>query len=285
MPTIVTRAEWSARGPKAAPVKVAIGARTATCTHHDGAKPVILRTFAEACARVRADRNYHMDGQHWNDIGYNYLVVSAPGYPDIDGLIFEGRGRDTLGAHCAGWNTPWIGIQVATGGDQVSSPKTKASVRWLHDTFTADAKHALAKKVHSDGFPTACPGPELKAWAHAGMPVGVAIPIKVAVITAAKAVWKAPSRAVTRITTRKLVVDGDFGPVTKRRLQQWAGVTQDGNLGPVSWRAIQRKVGSPADGLEGPNTWKAIQRMVGATRDGDPGPQTITALQRYLNTH
>lgn len=100
----------------------------------------------------------------------------------------------------------------------------------------------------------------------------------------------APSRTQTRPPIAKparvlLAVDGDFGPLTRKRFQQWAGVTQDGDLGPISWRAIQRKVGSPADGIPGPNTWKAIQRMVSAVRDGIPGPDTYRHLQIYLNSH
>jgi len=284
MPRIVTRAEWSAR-PRLGPAPtVTIGARTATCTHHDGANIITVRSFAEACARVRADQNYHMDGNGWDDIGYNYLVISAPG-TDVDGLVFEGRGRDVVGAHCLNWNTPWIGIQVAIGGAQKPSLASLSSVRWLHDTFTSASGHALGKKVHSDGFPTACPGPELAVWVHAGMPVGVAIPVKVAVITAVKVAWKAPAKVVAKITTGQLAVDGDFGPATKRRLQQWAGVAQDGQLGPITWRAVQRKVGSPADGIPGPNTWKAIQRLVGSPADGVPGPDTYRHLQAFLNSH
>jgi len=282
---IVTRAEWGARPPKSTPTRVPLSARTATCVHHDGSKPIIIRTFAEACARVRADQNYHMDGQHWDDIGYNFLVISAPGVAGVDGLIFEGRGRDVVGAHCLNHNTEWIGVQVAIGGGQTPSPAALASTRRLHDDFTSAAGNALGKKGHRDGFPTACPDTILYAWVRAGMPVGVAIPVKVAVITAVNAVWKAPAKVVAKITTRKLVVDGDFGPATKRRLQQWAGVSQDGDLGPISWRAIQRKVGSPADGIPGPNTWKAIQRMVSTVRDGVPGPNTYRHLQQYLNSH
>jgi hypothetical protein len=112
-----------------------------------------------------------MDGNGWNDIGYNYLVISAPGYPEIDGLIFEGRGRDVVGAHCLNWNTPWIGVQVATGGDQVPSPAALASVKWLHVGFVAAAQHALGQVGHKDGFNTECPGPILYSWVHAGMPV------------------------------------------------------------------------------------------------------------------
>lgn len=171
MPRIVSRAEWGARKPQVPFATVPISARTATCVHHDGATPIVVRSFAEACARVRADEAYHMNHNGWAGIGYNYLVISAPGYPAIDGLIFEGRGRDVIGAHCLNWNKPWIGVQVAIGGGQTPSPAALASVRWLHDTFTAAAKRALGKKVHSDGFPTACPDPKLRTWVHAGMPV------------------------------------------------------------------------------------------------------------------
>jgi len=171
MPRIVTRAEWGARPPRSTPQRVSIGARIATCVHHDGANVIVVRSFAEACDRIRRDQNYHMDSNGWDDIGYNFLVISAPGVVGVDGLIFEGRGRDVIGAHCAGWNTLWIGIQVAIGGGQTPSSASLLSVRWLHDTFTFDAKHALAKKVHSDGFPTACPDPYLRNWAHSGMPI------------------------------------------------------------------------------------------------------------------
>ena len=82
-----------------------------------------------------------------------------------------------------------------------------------------------------------------------------------------------------------LTVDGIFGPQSRMRLQQWAGVLMDSILGPISWRVVQRKVGSPADGIPGPNTWKAIQRMVSSPADGVPGPDTYRHLQQYLNSH
>lgn len=44
-PKIVTRAEWGARPPKSAPTKVAISTRTATCIHHDGPTPIIVRNL------------------------------------------------------------------------------------------------------------------------------------------------------------------------------------------------------------------------------------------------
>ena len=214
---MVTRAEWGARPRIGTALLVAIKARTATCVHHDGANVITVRSFAEACARVRADQNYHMDGNGWDDIGYNYLVISAPG-TDVDGLVFEGRGRDVVGAHCLNWNTPWIGIQVAIGGAQKPSPASLSSVRWLHDTFTSAVGHTLAKKVHSDGFPTACPGPELTAWVHAGMPVGVLAPVIVAVVTVVKKFIPTPARNIPMTVaiqaSCRVPADGKWGDET-----------------------------------------------------------------------
>ena len=282
--SIVSRARWSLRPPKTPPQRVRISARTATCVHHAGATEIHVRSRAEAVAMVRADQRFHMDARGWNDIGYNYLVISAPGVPAIDGLVFEGRGRDVLGAHCQGHNTEWIGVQVATGGNQRPSAKALASVRQLHDSFEKAAGHALAKVGHRDGFPTACPGRTLYAWVKAGMPANAR-----AILPARRSPARPPSKTRPRIRSprarARLVIDGRLGPATVRALQRWAGVRPDGVLGPVSWRAIQRKVGVPVDGRPGPRTWAAIQRRIGVPADGSPGRVTYTALQRYLNSH
>jgi len=91
--------------------------------------------------------------------------------------------------------------------------------------------------------------------------------------------------AVPPATRIRLAVDGLFGPRSKARLQQWAGVTVDSQLGPITWRAVQRKIGVSADGVPGPITWKAIQRMVSSPADGKPGPDTYRHLQTFLNSH
>lgn len=84
---------------------------------------------------------------------------------------------------------------------------------------------------------------------------------------------------------RAIMVDGDLGPNTVRRLQAEVGVTVDGALGPNTKKAVQRWVGVSADGVWGPATIKAIQRKVGSRQDGDIGPNTIKALQNWLNNH
>jgi len=260
--TIITRQQWGARQPKSAPTTVPISARTATCIHHDGRVPIIVRTAQDAYLRMRKDQSYHMDSNGWADIGYNYLVISAPGFP-VDGMILEGRGRDVVGAHCLNWNTPWIGVQVAIGGDQPPSAAALTSVRELHDGFGVAAGHALALKGHKDGFNTECPGTILYAWVRAGAPVA----------SSPRVLTTAPSRDKVRVPV----------VATKRRLQQWAGVTPDGDLGKQSVAAIQRKVGAAVDGVLGPATIRAIQRLLRVSQDGTLGPGTVAALQSYLN--
>ena len=46
---------------------------------------------------------FHIEGRHWNDIGYNFLV-------GCDGNIYEGRGWAVVGAHTLGWNKSAMGI-------------------------------------------------------------------------------------------------------------------------------------------------------------------------------
>lgn len=176
MPTILSRATWGARAPRSTPVRVPLSQRTATCVHWDGSSTITVRTQADACVVMRRDQNYHMDSNGWSDIGYNYLVISAPGFA-VDGLILEGRGRDIQGAHCTGKNTPWIGVQVAVGGKQIASEAARESVRWLHDGFVKAKGHSMGMVGHRDGLATQCPGDVLYKWVHAGMPVVTKAPV------------------------------------------------------------------------------------------------------------
>lgn len=269
---IISRAEWGARAPASPFTKVAISARTATCVHHDGPAPITVRTFDEAVALVRRDEAYHMDKQGWAGIGYNMLVISAPGFPEVDGLIFEARGRDVVGAHCKDRNTPWLGVQVAIGGGQQPSPAALASTRWLHDSFVTAACHPLAMKGHRDGFATACPDPILYAWIQAGMPVD-----------ATRTAPPGPSRGTTRkpvptkpappkLTGGLTMTTLDFGQVTAASTT-WI-------RGP-GVKPLQKLLSITADGLGGPGTRAALvawQQRAGVKPDGAFGPISASAM-------
>jgi len=106
-PPIVPRATWGAdekirRGPPsyAADVRFAV-------VHHTAGKNGYSRS--EAAAIVKGIQLFHVRGNGWNDIGYNFLV-------DRFGTVYEGRfggvDRNVVGAHAMGFNTGSVGIAL-----------------------------------------------------------------------------------------------------------------------------------------------------------------------------
>ena len=106
-PAIVPRSGWNAdetiRRSKPA---FAPALRLALVHHTAGANGY---SAAQSPAIVRAIQLYHVKGNGWNDIGYNFLV-------DRFGKVFEGRyggiERNVVGAHAEGFNTGSVGVAV-----------------------------------------------------------------------------------------------------------------------------------------------------------------------------
>ncbi len=106
-PAIVPRASWGANesirraAPQYAPA-VAFG-----LVHHTAGSNSY--TPSQSAAIVRGIEVYHVKGNGWNDIGYNFLV-------DRYGQVFEGRfggiDRNVIGAHAEGFNTGSFGVAV-----------------------------------------------------------------------------------------------------------------------------------------------------------------------------
>ena len=179
-PAIVPRGIWGAsesirKGPPAyAPaVRFAI-------VHHTAGRNAYTR--AEAPAIVRAIQLYHVQGNGWNDIGYNFLV-------DRFGTVYEGRyggvDRNVVGAHARGFNTGSTGIAVL--GTYGSAAPTRAAetaltrlLAWRLDLAHADPLSLLtvisggserylsdvpvllrAVSGHRDTGYTECPGTKL----------------------------------------------------------------------------------------------------------------------------
>ena len=73
-------------------------------------------------------RDWHVNGNHWKDIGYHYVI-------ELDGSIHKGRDESVIGAHCSGQNTNSIGIcyvgGVAKDGKTPKDTRTDAQKRSL----------------------------------------------------------------------------------------------------------------------------------------------------------
>jgi len=135
-PAIVPRASWKAdesiRRAKpsfASTIRVAIVHHTAGSNGYDA---------AESAAIVRAIEIYHVKGNGWNDIGYNFLV-------DRFGKVFEGRfggiDKNVVGAHAEGFNTGSVGVAVLGEYGSLSVAQTARDALARVLAWRLDAAH------------------------------------------------------------------------------------------------------------------------------------------------
>src|SRR6476646_4289916 len=182
VPPIITRADWHAdESIRRAGPYYADGIHLAIVHHTAGSNSY---TKAQSASIVRAIELYHVQGNGWNDIGYNFLV-------DKYGQIFEGRyggiTKAVVGAHAMGFNSGSVGIAVI--GDYGSTAITPAArsalvslIAWRLDLAHVDPlskvvrvsagnpRYAAGTSVtlnaisgHRDVYPTSCPGANLYA--------------------------------------------------------------------------------------------------------------------------
>ena len=83
---------------------------------------------------VESIRNYHVNHNHWADIGYHYVIY-------LDGSIHVGRPVSVVGAHCLDKDMNPISVGVAYVGGLDKNCKAK-------DTRTPAQKEALYRLVH-----------------------------------------------------------------------------------------------------------------------------------------
>jgi hypothetical protein len=176
-PAIVSRAGWGAdeeivrAKPSFAPAD-----RLAVVHHTAGTNAY---TAAQAAAIVRGIEVYHVRGNGWNDIGYNFLV-------DRFGTVYEGRGggteKNVIGAHSEGFNTGTFGVALIGNYAHATPPKAQRDalvtlLAWRLDVAHVDplstvvytsggnAKFKSGRNVtlraisgHRDTGPSECPG-------------------------------------------------------------------------------------------------------------------------------
>ena len=111
--------------------------------HHSAGSNAYTR--AQSAAVVRAIQLYHVRGNGWDDIGYNFLV-------DRYGQVFEGRfggiERNVIGAHAQGFNTGSVGVALLGNYNSatLSTAARSALVRllaWRLDVAHVDPLEAV----------------------------------------------------------------------------------------------------------------------------------------------
>jgi hypothetical protein len=181
-PPIVPRLSWGAdESIRRAPPTYAAETRF-VIVHHTAGRNDYSRS--EAAAIVKGIQLYHVQGNGWNDIGYNFLV-------DRFGTIYEGRfggiDRNVVGAHALGFNTGSVGIALI-GTYETTQPSKAAQdalarlIAWRLDVAHVDPTSFLtyisggseryasgipvllnAVSGHRDTGYTECPGDALYA--------------------------------------------------------------------------------------------------------------------------
>ena len=141
-PKIILRQRWGANerirrdDPDYAPVLL-----NAVVHHTAGAAGY---SPAQSAAIVRGIQTYHVLGNGWDDIGYNFLV-------DRFGQVFEGRyggvERNVIGAHAQGFNTGSAGIAVlgTYGGAGPSAAARNALSRLISWRLDVAHVHPLSR--------------------------------------------------------------------------------------------------------------------------------------------
>jgi hypothetical protein len=157
-PPIITRVAWGAneRLRRDNP-EIARAARYVVVHHTAGTNSY---SRAQSAAIVRGIMQYHVQGNGWDDIGYNFLV-------DKYGQVFEGRyggiTRAVVGAHAQGFNTGSVGIAVigSYGSSSITAAARAALVRliaWRMDVAHVDPlSFVTALSAGNPRFPAGAP--------------------------------------------------------------------------------------------------------------------------------
>jgi hypothetical protein len=170
-PYIYSRAQWGADESLRDPAGPSYGAVRAAFVHHTAGGNSY--TSSDVPGIIRGIYAYHVNGQGWSDIGYNFLV-------DRFGRTWEGRyggvTRPVIGAHAYGVNSYTFGVSVLGNYDIAAVPSAVTTavsqlIGWkaqIHE-FNPLGKARIggitynAVSGHRDANSTACPGRYLYA--------------------------------------------------------------------------------------------------------------------------
>ena len=183
MPTIISRAAWHADEHLVKEHATYTGSVNAIFIHHTGHSNGY--DCADAPAMLRSMEEAHVEGDGWDDIGYNFVV-------DRCGTIYEGRAggvtKAVRGAHTKGFNAHSVGIAaLGNFGPGVKVPKAliegiakvaawklrrgidpRGTVRMVSTNDASLYRRGEVVRLHAvsghrDAYRTDCPGDALYA--------------------------------------------------------------------------------------------------------------------------
>jgi hypothetical protein len=161
-PAFEGRDDWCPNGNCPTIPDPVITTVTHLIVHHSAG----VNEASDWAAVVRSIWNGHVNGNGWDDIGYNWLI-------DPKGVLYEGRGDNVRGAHFCGNNTGTMGVCVMGNYTSIQpSPSARDRLTELlswksceedldpldfsfHGSSGLNLFHISG---HRDGCSTACPG-------------------------------------------------------------------------------------------------------------------------------
>jgi len=269
-PHIITRAQWGAdesirRGKPeyAEPLQMAFIHHTASSNDYSA---------SQSAAIVRSIYAFHVQGNGWNDIGYNFLV-------DRYGQIFEGRyggmTRSLIGAHTLGFNAHSTGISVIGTFNAAAPPAAamnavKQLLAWRLDVAYIDPgatttmvsngnpRYVEGTRVnlrtisgHRDVYDTDCPGaafyaqlpPIRSAVAAIGDPKLYNLARSASVITPNSDGIDESSRVTMRFSSTVTWTIDVLDPAGKK----WFGIKGSGTSASGTWNGHNGATLAPPD--------------------------------------
>jgi hypothetical protein len=157
-PPIIMRSAWKANEAiRRAPPTYARTMQLGLVHHTAGSNSY---TASQSAAIVRGIEIYHVKGNGWNDIGYNFLV-------DKYGQVFEGRyggiDKNVIGAHAEGFNTSSFGVALLGTYQSVAPTAAEKTalvnlLAWRMDIAHVDPLSTLTFTSGGNGrFPVGTP--------------------------------------------------------------------------------------------------------------------------------
>ncbi len=260
---------------------------------------LIIHHAAASSASIETIHKWHL-GRGWLGIGYNFYIRR-------DGTVYQGRGWEYVGAHCAGYNSASVGIclegNYETDADMPAA-QYDAAVQLIRMALD---KYPTITEIcgHQAHGATACPG---RYFPLADMIVDVKgtdpSTETVNTVTSAGTIsynanveslqQALNADGITDAAGRSLVVDGLKGPNTSAAIKKTLlkacklseGHYKAGSTGVlVLW--LQKRLntllgaGLAEDGKYGPDTREVVlqwQEINNLSVDGMAGVDTITSL-------